>query len=76
MTFELRCAVFGQVSGLDPFEGSDVVVQLVEEAARVQELVGDTDGQVGVVRVVVVGNAPHDLNVVGQVLGGGLHPVG
>ena len=53
-----------------------MVVQLVEEAARVQELVGDTDGQVGVVRVVVVGNAPHDLDVVGQVLGGGLHPVG
>ena len=38
-----------------------MIVELVEEAARVQKLVGDPDRQVGVVRVVVVGHAPHHL---------------
>jgi hypothetical protein len=36
--------VLRKISSLDSFERADVVVELVEEVARVKKLVGDADG--------------------------------
>ncbi len=44
-TFQFRGRVLSKISGFHPFERPDVVVELVEQIRRVEELVGDADGQ-------------------------------
>ena len=75
-TLKLWSRVLSQVSSLDPLERACVVVELVEQVARVEKLIGNAHSQVGVVGVEVVGDAPHHLDVVRKVLGRSLHLVG